>query len=189
MRLFETEAPEPINEDAPEGWEGTVKKMKSHKEIDNPWALAHYMKNKGYKSHQKESVNEDDDEFPFKSKDDDSDDSESKDDSDSDDAKSKDDDSDTEAKDDDDGKWWEKLKDGMTFIRQLDSKKKIVEKWDTDYETPEAKKGMWDGWSKADLEKERNKLRNKEERTDADSTRLRQVNFALRAKSDWGDAD
>ena len=38
-------------ESAPEGWEGTVKAMKSHKEIDNPWALAHYMKNKGYKSH------------------------------------------------------------------------------------------------------------------------------------------
>lgn len=42
---------EPINEKAPEGWEGTVKAMKKHKEIDNPWAMAHYMKSKGYKSH------------------------------------------------------------------------------------------------------------------------------------------
>lgn len=32
---------------APEGWEPTVKKMKKHPEIDNPWALAWYMKNKG----------------------------------------------------------------------------------------------------------------------------------------------
>lgn len=40
-----------IDEVAPKGWEGTVKAMKKHKEIDNPWALAHYMKNKGYKSH------------------------------------------------------------------------------------------------------------------------------------------
>lgn len=32
---------------APEGWEDTVKKMKKHDEIDNPWALAWYMKNKG----------------------------------------------------------------------------------------------------------------------------------------------
>lgn len=32
---------------APEGWEETVKKMKKHPEIDNPWALAWYMKNKG----------------------------------------------------------------------------------------------------------------------------------------------
>lgn len=40
-----------VDEVAPKGWEGTVKAMKKHKEIDNPWALAHYMKNKGYKSH------------------------------------------------------------------------------------------------------------------------------------------
>jgi hypothetical protein len=50
-----------FGESAPEGWEGTVKAMKKHKEIDNPYALAHHMKNKGYKSHKKEeSVAEDD---------------------------------------------------------------------------------------------------------------------------------
>jgi len=43
-----------FDEAAPKGWEGTVKAMKKHKEINNPWALAHYMKNKGYKSHKKE---------------------------------------------------------------------------------------------------------------------------------------
>ena len=40
-----------LYEKAPEGWEGTVKAMKKHKEIDNPYALTHWMKNKGYKSH------------------------------------------------------------------------------------------------------------------------------------------
>lgn len=40
---------------APPGWEGTVKKMKKHKDIDNPWALAWSMKNKGDKSHVKSS--------------------------------------------------------------------------------------------------------------------------------------
>jgi hypothetical protein len=45
---------EPMNEKAPEGWEGTVKAMKKHKEIDNPWAMAYYMKSKGYKSHKSE---------------------------------------------------------------------------------------------------------------------------------------
>lgn len=40
-----------IVEVSPPGWEGTVKAMKKHKEIDNPWALAWSMKNKGYKSH------------------------------------------------------------------------------------------------------------------------------------------
>lgn len=48
----QTDVPEePMNEKAPEGWEGTVKGMKKHKEIDNPWALANYMKAKGYTSH------------------------------------------------------------------------------------------------------------------------------------------
>jgi hypothetical protein len=47
-----------LDEKAPEGWEGTVKAMKKHGEIDNPYALAHWMKGKGYKSHKKESVGE-----------------------------------------------------------------------------------------------------------------------------------
>ncbi len=47
-----------LTEKSPEGWEGTVKALKKHgDEVDNPWALAHWMKEKGYKSH-KESVNE-----------------------------------------------------------------------------------------------------------------------------------
>lgn len=33
----------------PPGWEGTVRKMKNHPEITNPWALAWWMKGKGYK--------------------------------------------------------------------------------------------------------------------------------------------
>lgn len=33
---------------APEGWEETVKRMKKHPEIDNPWALAWWMENEGY---------------------------------------------------------------------------------------------------------------------------------------------
>lgn len=43
-----------VDESAPKGWEGTVKAMKKHKEIDNPYALTNYMKKKGYKSHVKE---------------------------------------------------------------------------------------------------------------------------------------
>jgi hypothetical protein len=48
------EAMKEINEAAPEGWEKTVLAMKKHKEIDNPWALAHWMKKKGYHSQKKE---------------------------------------------------------------------------------------------------------------------------------------
>ena len=40
-----------LMEASPEGFEGTVKAMKKHKDIDNPYALAHYMKKEGYKSH------------------------------------------------------------------------------------------------------------------------------------------
>ena len=47
---------EAVAEVSPPGWEKTVKAMKKHKEIDNPWALAWSMKNKGYKSHKKESI-------------------------------------------------------------------------------------------------------------------------------------
>jgi hypothetical protein len=42
-----------LDEKAPPGFEGTVKAMKKHKDIDNPFALAWSMKNKGYKSHKK----------------------------------------------------------------------------------------------------------------------------------------
>ena len=37
-------------EKAPKGWEGTVKAMKKDKNIDNPWALSHWMKKQGHKS-------------------------------------------------------------------------------------------------------------------------------------------
>ena len=38
---------------SPPGFKGKVKAMKKHDEIDNPYALAWHMKNKGYKSHKK----------------------------------------------------------------------------------------------------------------------------------------
>jgi hypothetical protein len=45
-----------IKETTPSGWEKTIRRMKKHKEIDNPWALSNWMKNKGYKSHKEEEV-------------------------------------------------------------------------------------------------------------------------------------
>lgn len=45
-------------EDAPKGWEGTVKAMKKHKDVDNPYALANWMKSKGYKSHKEDAYME-----------------------------------------------------------------------------------------------------------------------------------
>lgn len=40
-----------MDEVAPPGWSGTVKAMKKHKKITNPFALAWYMKKKGDKPH------------------------------------------------------------------------------------------------------------------------------------------
>jgi len=44
-----------LAEKAPSGFEGTVKAMKKDGDVDNPYALAWWMKNKGYKSHKKAS--------------------------------------------------------------------------------------------------------------------------------------
>ncbi len=51
LKLFKNEAN--IQEKAPKGWENSVKRMKKHKDIDNPYALANYMKKKGDKPHPK----------------------------------------------------------------------------------------------------------------------------------------
>ena len=42
-----------LSEKSPPGFKGTVKAMKDHDDIDNPYALAWWMKNKGYQSHKK----------------------------------------------------------------------------------------------------------------------------------------
>lgn len=46
-----------LYEISPPGFEGTVKALKKRhsKEVDNPYALAWYMKNKGYQSHKKKT--------------------------------------------------------------------------------------------------------------------------------------
>ena len=44
-----------VSEVSPPGWKGTVKALKKKKEIDNPFALAWHMKNKGFKAHYKDS--------------------------------------------------------------------------------------------------------------------------------------
>jgi len=43
-----------LGEVSPPGWSGTVKAMKKHKDITNPYALAWSMKNKGAKPHYKD---------------------------------------------------------------------------------------------------------------------------------------
>lgn len=40
-----------LSASAPKGWESSVKKMKRNSDIDNPWALANWMKDQGYTQH------------------------------------------------------------------------------------------------------------------------------------------
>jgi hypothetical protein len=48
---MQKESKNSLKEKAPPGWKGSTKKMKKHKEIDNPFALAWYMKKKGDEPH------------------------------------------------------------------------------------------------------------------------------------------
>ena len=65
----------------------------------------------------------------------------------------------------------------------------VDEKWSGNNATNPKKKGMFKGKTEAELRKERAKLKKKEKRTKAESTRLREINFALRAKTGWGKVD
>jgi hypothetical protein len=40
----------------PAGWEHAVRELKKEKDIDNPWAVANWMKNKGYEPHKKSEL-------------------------------------------------------------------------------------------------------------------------------------
>ena len=48
-QVLSVEGVNDVEEVAPPGWEGTIKAMKKDKKIDNPYALAWWMKNKGMK--------------------------------------------------------------------------------------------------------------------------------------------
>ncbi len=64
----------------------------------------------------------------------------------------------------------------------------LDEAWGTKMHTPEKKKGMWDGYTLAELKSKKAKLMAKKERTAAESTKVKELNFAIRAKqkNKWG---
>lgn len=49
--VIEDGAEEEVDETAPPGWKGTVRAMKKHQDIDNPFALAWSMKKRGAHPH------------------------------------------------------------------------------------------------------------------------------------------
>jgi len=64
----------------------------------------------------------------------------------------------------------------------------VAEAWGTTMKTKEKDKGMWDGWTVAELKAEKAKLMKKEERSAAEQKKVKQIDFAIRAKqkNKWG---
>jgi len=64
----------------------------------------------------------------------------------------------------------------------------LSEAWGKKMKTPEKKKGMWDGYTLAELKAKKKKLMDKEERTDKEQTVVKELTFAIRAKqkNKWG---
>lgn len=60
--------------------------------------------------------------------------------------------------------------------------------WKTKMHTPKSAKGMFDGVTKTELRRMQKRLREKRTRTPAERLKLKRVNFALRAKNDFGKA-
>ena len=58
----------------------------------------------------------------------------------------------------------------------------MEEAWKTEMHTSKKDVGMWDGWSLAKLKKEKERLMSKPKRTAAEQTKVKQLNFAIRAK-------
>lgn len=80
-------------------------------------------------------------------------------------------------------------RNGAAEPDDLEESKQISEKWDTNYETPKSKKGMFKGRTKASLKKQLKGLKNNPNKTDALKTKEKEINFALRAKNKFGTAE
>jgi Sec-independent protein translocase protein TatA len=73
--------------------------------------------------------------------------------------------------------------DGKTSDLEKSQCKPCNEAWQGN---PKIRKtGKWAGKTIAELQKRANSLRKKETRTDAESSELKQINFAIRSKRDW----
>lgn len=77
------------------------------------------------------------------------------------------------------------MKNLKTFD-QLFEDKSVSEKWKSETDTPKSEKGKYKEWTLEDLRAERTKLKDKKSKTADDSSKLREINFAIRAKTGWG---
>ena len=71
-------------------------------------------------------------------------------------------------------------------IEKEGEKKEVKEAWDKKDVVNPKEKGKYDGWSLSELEAERKKLMDKEKRTEAESDKVHELDFAIRAKKAHG---
>lgn len=80
-----------------------------------------------------------------------------------------------------------KFENGETKTFAVKSDKEFVsEKWDTKMHTKASDKGMFDGKTIAELNSMRSKLKAKKDHTAEETKKLKQIDFALRAKHNFG---
>lgn len=81
---------------------------------------------------------------------------------------------------------WGKVKENVPEKTYDISEGKVEEKWDAKMKTAKKDIGKWEGYSVADLKKRKKRLMDKESRTAAEQKEVKQINFAIRAKTGWG---
>lgn len=64
----------------------------------------------------------------------------------------------------------------------------LEEKWSVETEPAARDVGKWEGWTLAQLRARKKRLMDKPSRTPAETKEVRQINFAIRAKTGWGKA-
>ncbi len=77
---------------------------------------------------------------------------------------------------------------GEDAAENIPNEESLEEKWGGDYSTPEARKGMFKGKTEADLKKQLSNLKKTgpHEKGSKEYTKMKQLQFAIRAKSGWG---
>lgn len=82
---------------------------------------------------------------------------------------------------------WGKVKEtgvGEDMLRVT----QIEEKWGVEMKTKPKDVGKWEGWTLDRLRARKKRLMDKPERTAAETKEVKQINFAIRAKTGWGKA-
>jgi hypothetical protein len=73
--------------------------------------------------------------------------------------------------------------------KKEEAPEELEEAWDAKMKTAKKDIGKWEGYTVAQLKAKKKKLMDKESRSAAEQKEVKQIDFALRAKSGWGKVD